>query len=557
MDIYSNERVSGFLHADGRRMCNGNGEEILLRGWGAGNWTNPEGFLCGDYPRPWSGKDPHQVPERFDRARTIESSIRLLCGSKYAREFWPKWYHNHLGESDIKAMAQYGYNSIRLPLNARVFLPEESEIRWNEDGFEMLTTVLDWCEKYRLYAILDMHTAPGGQSGIRCDDGLEYFPRFFLEEESMERTMLLWEEIARRYKDRWIVGGYDLLNEPLASSDSLYLMPRLSTFYDQLIERIRAIDKNHMLTLEGAQAATNTEIFDHNFDPACNNWCIHIHYYGLSPERRSLFRYLEPGLRLNVPVWMGEGGGPYQDIAALLEAADCLGIGFNLWSWKVSTLPDGSLRRDPVQYRLPRNWDTILACLNEGAPRPSYTECQAIFDEMLENMKFENCILSPEQHAYILRKPGRQVPAAAYDSAPHSFYGGWDYGNVFDYRTEDRIKLVLKDGKLPPRHSMAFDPSPAPVQRPLENLLLELNTGEYVSYTVFDVREKCRVYLTLRAAEPSSIQISNGNGGYMVQIPGSGSFKEIESLSLPVSRRHCIKIEILSGRIQIDHITFQ
>ena len=104
---------------------------------------------------------------------------------------------------------------------------------------------------------------------------------------------------------------------------------------------------------------------------------------------------------------------------------------------------------------------------------------------------------------------------------------------------------------------MAFDPSPAPVQRPLENLLLELNTGEYVSYTVFDVREKCRVYLTLRAAEPSSIQISNGNGGYMVQIPGSGSFKEIESLSLPVSRRHCIKIEILSGRIQIDHITFQ
>lgn len=556
MDRYSKERVSGFLHADGRRMCNGNGEEIILRGWGAGNWTNPEGFLCGDHPRPWSGADPRQAPGPFDRARTIEDSIRLLCGSEYAREFWPKWYRNHLGEADIRAMAEYGYNSVRLPLNARVFLSEEPNIRWNEDGFRMLTDVLDWCEKYRLYAILDLHAAPGGQSGIRCDDGLESFPRLFLEQESMERTMLLWEEIARRCRDRWIVGGYDLLNEPLAPSGSLYLMPQLSAFYDRLIARIRAIDKNHMITLEGAQAATNTEIFDHNFDPECNNWCIHVHYYGLSPERRSLFRFLEPSQRLDVPVWLGEGGGACQDMAALLESADCLGIGFNLWSWKVSTLPDGTLRRDPVQYRLPANWESILSCLYEGSPRPSYVECQSIFDEMLENMRFENCILSPEQHAYILRRPGREVPAAAYDSDPHSFYGGWEYGNVFDYRTEDKIKMVLKDGSKPPRRAMAFDSGPVPAPKPLDNLLLELTVGEYVSYTVLDVTEKCSVRLSVRAAIPSSIQISNGNGGYMVQLPGDSVFKEIESLSLPVGSDRRVRIEVLSGRIQIDHITF-
>ena len=98
-------------------MCNGKGEEILLRGWGAGNWTNPEGFLCGGFPRPWSAADPHRVPERFDRARTIEDSLRLLCGSSYASKFWPQWRRNHLGEADIQAMARYGYNSVRLPLN--------------------------------------------------------------------------------------------------------------------------------------------------------------------------------------------------------------------------------------------------------------------------------------------------------------------------------------------------------------------------------------------------------------------------------------------------------
>ena len=30
---------------------------------------------------------------------------------------------------------------------------------WNEDGFKMLDDVIDWCEKYRIYAILDLHAA--------------------------------------------------------------------------------------------------------------------------------------------------------------------------------------------------------------------------------------------------------------------------------------------------------------------------------------------------------------------------------------------------------------
>ena len=44
---YDNSRVKGMLHARGRKIVNGDGEEIILRGWGAGNWTNPEGFMVG------------------------------------------------------------------------------------------------------------------------------------------------------------------------------------------------------------------------------------------------------------------------------------------------------------------------------------------------------------------------------------------------------------------------------------------------------------------------------------------------------------------------------
>ena len=50
MNKFSRDRVKGFLHTDGRRMVNGDGKTVVLRGWGMGNWMNPEGFMIGGVP---------------------------------------------------------------------------------------------------------------------------------------------------------------------------------------------------------------------------------------------------------------------------------------------------------------------------------------------------------------------------------------------------------------------------------------------------------------------------------------------------------------------------
>ena len=47
MSKFSRDRVKGFLHTDGRKMVNENGETVVLRGWGVGSWMNPEGFMIG------------------------------------------------------------------------------------------------------------------------------------------------------------------------------------------------------------------------------------------------------------------------------------------------------------------------------------------------------------------------------------------------------------------------------------------------------------------------------------------------------------------------------
>lgn len=310
MGMYSNERVEGFLHTDGRSMRNGRGEEVRLRGWAAGQLDQPGGlFVRGRAPplgdgRPGPGAGP--LRPRPQHRGQCAAAVRQRLRERLLAPLVPQ-------PSGGGGSPRHG--GLRLQLGAAAaeragLFARGAGFAWNEDSFAMLDEVLGWCEKYRLYAILDLHTAPGGQSGIKCDDGLKSMPLFFLEEESMERSIRLWEEIARRYKDRWIVGGYDLLNEPVAPCEWFQLIPQLAAYYDRLIPRLRAIDKTTCSPSRGRPPATNMEIFDHNYDPKCNNWCIHVHFYGLSPERRSLFRYLEPSLRLNVPVWLGEGGGP-------------------------------------------------------------------------------------------------------------------------------------------------------------------------------------------------------------------------------------------------------
>ena len=46
-EVFDRERVRGFMHNDQGIMRNGSGEEVILRGWGVGNWDNPEGFMLG------------------------------------------------------------------------------------------------------------------------------------------------------------------------------------------------------------------------------------------------------------------------------------------------------------------------------------------------------------------------------------------------------------------------------------------------------------------------------------------------------------------------------
>lgn len=555
MSKFDNTRVQGCLHADGQRLVNGAGEEIILRGWGAGNWTNPEGFMLG-IGTGYMGASMNpglSLPGRFTSGRTMNSVIRELCGTEYARKFWPRWHLNHLGEADIRAMAELGFNSVRLPLTAWVLLEEEPGIVFNEEGFAMLDKVLDWCEQYKIYAILDLHGAPGGQSGLACDDGLDNIPHMFLEPETRERALILWEELARRYRDRWIVGGYELLNEPISPPRWHYLMGELERFYDDAIARIRRIDRQHLIILEGATFCTNMHIFHRSYDPDCRNWAISVHLYGFSPERRDLYKFLEVQQRLNVPLWLGEGRSRNPDMAIFYEIAAAHHIGFNLWVWKSVVNDEDS---GAAAYDLPAGFDAVLKYATEGGARPSYAEAQALFDALLENIRYENCHVNMDAHRYCRRAPGITLPAVGYDPTPgEGFSGGWLLGNPLAYRTEDGTHLVLKDG-VQVTDAIPLPGAPQAKTNPMDALLLQLDEGAFARYTVHDVKTACPVTFTARALNGGRLAVSDGVRTVELDIPAGAALAPYAALTLEPGEARAVQIRCVAGSVQLDSIMF-
>jgi aryl-phospho-beta-D-glucosidase BglC (GH1 family) len=197
-------------------------------------------------------------------------------------------------------------NSIRVPFNYRLFT-NENYMGDNDSthGFKMLDRLIKWCKAENLYVLLDMHCAPGGQTGDNIDDGYGY-PFLFENEASQQQCVNIWKRIAAHYANEPIVIGYDLLNEPIAHYfDKEKLNPLLEPLYKKLTAAIRMVDKNHLLFLGGAQWDSNFNPFGAPFD---NKLVYTFHKYWTASTKEVIQDYIDFSNKYNVPLYCGETG---------------------------------------------------------------------------------------------------------------------------------------------------------------------------------------------------------------------------------------------------------
>lgn len=303
--------------------------------------------------------------------------------------------------------------------------------------------------------------------------------------------------------------------------------------------------------LEPPAFSHDMAFFDKGFDPDYNNWAYSVHMYWFTPEMRDFYQYLEPSRRLNVPVWIGEGRGKPEAMAVFYDMVAEYGVGYNLFSWKSMGKVTGEKSGDGIlSYPAPEGWEKISEYIEKGGPRPSYEDAQKLLDTWIEASRFENCSMDPDMAPYSLRRQGITLPGPGYDSwgGPGvSFQGTWREGNIYGYRTEDQIKMVRKEGA----------PIPHIFDRPisgLENLLVDLRPGEFVSYSVNQVVSENSPKLLGQAVEETQCVICCGGQERAVTFPAGEV--QVELLPLALGDRASVKILVQSGELLIESVTF-
>lgn len=374
-----------FLGIKNQHVITPEGKPFFIQGINLGNWLNPEGYM-------FLFKDVSSY-------RLIDQAFREMVGSDFTDQFWKAFKDNYITREDIAYIKQTGMNSIRLPFHYKSFTEEDyMGLKSNQDGFARIDSVIKWCKEEGLYVILDMHDAPGGQTGDNIDDSYGY-PWLFESEESQQLFCEIWEKIANRYKDEPAILGYDLLNEPIAThfNNKEEINKHLVPVYKKGIEAIRSVDKNHIILLGGAQWNSNFTMFDEKaIDSKMMYTC---HRYWCDTLQTNLQDFVDFRTKVNLPLYMGETGENTDEwVGAFRRLMERNNMGWHFWPYK-------KMEKTSCMVRInkPANWDLIIQYTQQPrnnfneirAARPDQALVKQAMLELLENMKFANCLKNP------------------------------------------------------------------------------------------------------------------------------------------------------------------
>lgn len=393
---------------DNNFICNGN--NVMLRGVGLGNWLCLEHFMLG-------------LPG-------TETQIRQAILETYGQEkydlFWNTYYRAYISEKDIAYIAQCGMNHIRIPISYKLFYTDSFE---NSVAIREIDRILEYCKKHSIWAILDIHAVPGGQNPNWHSDNSSGQDNFWYNSTAMSQIVELWKDIATYYKDEPTVGAYDLINEPCFFKNEAE--KNMIAFFESCTQAIRSVDTKHIILYSGNTYSRDFSVFTSNLD---DNSAYTFHLYPFLQIQESIRKnnvedamikslYTDVTLEhlentLKKPLWCGETGHPmhmsesYDILPKFLHILEDKNIGWALWPLKDRGAM-GILHQkensswNTICNKLSDNWifwnifseDSILAAEKEDDKYAYYhrlaensTKAWETVRTNLKNLKFETLL---------------------------------------------------------------------------------------------------------------------------------------------------------------------
>ena len=370
----------GFLKTNGKAIVNEKGGNIVLKGIGLGGWMLQEPYML-------------QLSKVAGTQTEIKFKIADLIGEANCERFYSNYLNNMITKRDIDSLKVWGFNSIRLPMHYNLFtLPIEKEPvagqnTWLKTGFELTDKLLAWCREDKIYLILDLHAAPGGQGNDRPIADVDTTkPHLWESEDNQQKTIALWRKLAERFANEQWIGGYDLINE---TNYKMEANEPLKKIFMAITKEIRKVDKNHIIFIEGNKFAN-----DHTglTPPWDNNMVYSFHKYWNATTIETIQKFIDLREKFNVPLWMGESGENNNEwYGAAVNLFESNNIGW-AW-WTIKKIGSGS---GLMNIKKPKDYQKVIDYWAGKGPKPSLEEANSVFWELAENVKLENCIINRE-----------------------------------------------------------------------------------------------------------------------------------------------------------------
>lgn len=391
--------AQGFLRAEGKKIVDGEGKNVLLRGIGLGGWMLQEGYML--------------KINREGQQYRIRQRIEELIGPEQTKEFYDAWLANHMRKSDVDSMKKWGFNSIRLPMHYNLYtLPVEKEPvagsnTWLDKGFQLTDSLLSWCKANSMYLILDLHAAPGGQGNdLNISDRDPSKPSLWDSEANQQKTVALWRKLAERYANEQWIGGYDIINEPnwgftdpendKNGTGEPSNAPLRKLMVD-ITRVIRQVDKNHLIIIEGNGWGNN---YRGILPPWDSNMALSYHKYWNFNDLASIKGILESREKYNIPVWLGETGENsnvwFTEAIRLLESNN---IGWSWWPLKKL----GS--NNPLEIKSNPNYDKVARYWNGAGNKPGASDAYSGLMELTSALKSSNNAVHHDVIDAMMRQP--------------------------------------------------------------------------------------------------------------------------------------------------------
>jgi len=411
------EAQTAYVRASGKQIVDKNGANLILRSIGTGNWMLQEGYMM-------------QTSDVAGTQHEFKKKLTDLIGTEKTNQFYTSWLDAHFRKIDVDSMARWGFNCVRPALHYNLFTlaiedePVQGVNTWLESGFVRLDSLMAWCAANKMYVILDMHGAPGGQgkdAAISDYDATK--PSLWESEANKAKLVALWRKIAERYANHPWIAGYDLINEtnwtfPEGNNS------QLRSLYGRLTTAIREVDKNHMLVIEGNWFANDFSGLTPAWD---NNMCYSFHKYWTVNNTASIQWVLDLRNNTNCPIWLGESGENsnrwFTDCIELMEKNN---IGWSFWPVKKSGI------NNILKVTTNSDYSDLINYWKGTAAKPTVDKAFQAVMTFANNHKLENCVIQYDVIDAMIRQPQttETKPFKANTTASTIYAVDYDFGRA-------------------------------------------------------------------------------------------------------------------------------